>query len=105
MKIINATDHDCHLLDDSGKVIKVFKKSNILIRLLVDIEKVGSIDSVPITRTIFTVPKLPKYKLGIYYIVSSKIKNALPERKDFLVPAELVRDRSNNIIGCKSIGI
>ena len=41
MKIINATDHDCHLLDGHGKVIKVFKKSSILIRLLVDIDYQG----------------------------------------------------------------
>jgi hypothetical protein len=39
-----------------------------------------------------------------YYIVSQLVKSALPSRNDLLVPAEVVRDASGNIIGCRSLG-
>lgn len=42
---------------------------------------------------------------GDYLIVSQLVKSALPERKDLLVPAELIRDESGRIVGCKSLGI
>ena len=43
--------------------------------------------------------------LSDYYIVSQLIKSAFPERNDLLVPAEVVRDSSGNIVGCRSLGI
>ena len=42
--------------------------------------------------------------MGVFYIVSQLVKNALPDRTDLLVPAEVVRDGNGNIIGCKSLG-
>jgi hypothetical protein len=33
------------------------------------------------------------------------VKSALPERIDLLVPAEMVRDKEGNIIGCQSLGV
>jgi len=40
----------------------------------------------------------------VYYIVSQLVKSALSGRADLLVPAEVVRDSSGNIIGCQSLG-
>lgn len=40
-----------------------------------------------------------------YYIVSQLVKNALPHRRDLIVPAEVVRDDTGNIIGCRSFGL
>jgi len=40
----------------------------------------------------------------VYYIVSQLVKSACPGRDDLLVPAEVVRDNSGNIIGCRSLG-
>ena len=40
-----------------------------------------------------------------YYIVSQMVKSALPNRKDLLVPADVVRDKQGNILGCKTLGI
>ena len=42
---------------------------------------------------------------AVFYIVSQMVKNALPERKDLLVPAEIVRDNDGRIVGCKGFQI
>ena len=47
----------------------------------------------------------PYVDLENYYIVSQLVKSALPNRPDLLVPAEVQRDSSGNIIGCRSLGI
>ena len=45
------------------------------------------------------------YGPAIYYIVSQLVKTANSDRKDLLVPAEVVRDNNGSIIGCRSFGI
>jgi len=40
----------------------------------------------------------------VYYIVSQLVKSALPDRDDLLVPAEVVRDETGRIVGCRSLG-
>jgi hypothetical protein len=46
----------------------------------------------------------PSTRIETYYLVSQLVKSALPSRKDLLVPAEIVRDKDGNIIGCRSFG-
>jgi hypothetical protein len=73
--------------------------------------------SIPTSRTVFGEPlglpdedssgdRHPGYAFyyDTYYIVSQLVKNALPHRKDLLVPAEVVRDEKGNILGCRSLG-
>ena len=104
-RIINKTPHNVNIVNESGKVIKVFEKSESIIRLSMKIVPDISIDGTPTTKTTFGNPnELPKFKKEIFYIVSQLIKNSFPERTDFLVPAEIVRNENNQIIGCKSLG-
>ena len=104
--IINATPHDVTIVDESGSILFIFTKTDICIRLSAKVEHTGNLDGIPISQTVFGKPEgLPDYEFGVYYIVSQLVKSALPHRKDLLVPAEVVRDSNNNIIGCKSLGI
>lgn len=106
IKLINATPHPINIIGNKGRVIKIIPKSENPIRLRSDVVRIGIvICDIPISSTIFSKPEgLPKYNKDTFYIVSQLIKSALPKRKDLLVPAELVRDKSGNIIGCKSLG-
>ena len=64
-----------------------------------------SIDGIRTSYTVFGEPEgLPDFKDGVFYVVSQLVKSALPNRKDLLVPAEVVRDEKGQIIGCKSLG-
>lgn len=105
-KIINKTPHAVYILDEDGTVLRMFPKSNGMIRVEEFPEEYGTIDGIPISSTTWGETKdVPKEKEGTYYIVSQLVKNALPNRRDLLVPKQVVRDKQGNIIGCKRLDI
>jgi hypothetical protein len=108
--IINMTPHPINIVkvSEDGSVEKTMtlQQSGNIIRLRTFIVEVGEICGVKITKTEFSVPDgLPEYQEGYFYIVSQIVKSALPERIDLLVPAEMLRDKDGNIVGCQSLGI
>jgi hypothetical protein len=104
--IINKVPHAVYILDDSLQIIRVFPKSNGMIRVEENSVDVGFIDDVPICSTTWgDTTDVPDPEAGVYYIVSQLVKNAMPERPDLLVPKDIVRDKDGNIIGCKRLDI
>jgi len=106
MKIINKTPHPINIVNENNEIITVYPKSDSLIRLGMQTIQCDPLpDGTPTSRTQYgNAEGLPEYSEGTFYIVSQLIKSALPERTDLLVPAEVVRDETGNIIGCKSLG-
>lgn len=103
-KIINASPHAIHILGPGNTIVRVFPKSNGMIRVKEEIKEAGTINGVPITHTKWgECDEVPAYCEGTYYIVSQLVKNALPHRKDMLVPKNIVRDPDGNIMGCMSL--
>ncbi len=103
--IHNKTPHDVVILTEDGREIKRLKAGKGAVRLGADVKKVGNIGRVPITKTTFKEAQgLPSYQEGIYYVVSQLVKTSLPQRKDLLVPAQILRDEKKRIIGCMSLG-
>ena len=108
--IKNLTPHPVTVVKrlESGRcvVIKEFPASETPIRLSVKVEKKGSIDGCPLSRTVFGDPvNLPPQEKGVLLITSQLVKNACPWRPDLVVPAEVVRDRKGIIVGCESFGL
>ena len=59
---------------------------------------------VPLSRTSFGgAEQLPPKKEDTIYIVSSMVCQACPDRPDFYIPNETVRDDEGRIIGCRSL--
>jgi len=106
MTVVNKTPHAVSIVDEKSQVVKTYEKGDSQIRLAVKIvQDAPLMDGTPTSRTNFGEPEgLPEFQEGIFYIVSQLVKSALPERTDLLVPAEVVRDETGNIIGCKSLG-
>jgi len=106
MSVINKSPHAVHIVDENGQVVRTYEKGDSQIRLAVKtVQDVPLVDRTPTSRTEFGEPEgLPDYVEGVFYIVSQLVKNALPNRADLLVPAEVVRDEKGNIVGCKSLG-
>lgn len=105
-KIINKVPHHINVLSNDGKIIKVFRKSSDMIRVTQCTTRIDEIDGIPISKTSFHGSiNLPEYVEGVYYIVSSTVKFAYPERLDLLVPAEMIKDEQGNSIGCKSLSL
>lgn len=104
--IINKVPHAVYILDDNDQIIKVFPKSQGMIRVNETSNDIGFIDNVPICSTIWgDAEELPEVVAGVYYIVSQLVKNALPKRPDLLVPKKVVRDKEGNIIGCRRLDL
>jgi len=105
-KIINKCPHAVYLLNDDGTILRVFAKSNGMIRVSKKDEDIGFIDGIPISRTEWgKTTSVPEEVIGTFYIVSQLVKNALPKRKDLLVPKGAVRDDKGNVIGCTRLDI
>ena len=101
------TPHPITIVDAENNIIKSIPFSGTQIRLKVSTETLSqTIFDVPVSKTIFGEPEgLPEFEEGTYYIVSQLVKSALPNRTDLLVPAEVARDSSGNILGCRSLGM
>jgi len=105
IEVINKTPHDVNIVSEDGRVVKTYPRGDSLIRLGVETVQDTPLDGIPTSKTIFGEPEgLPDFVEGTFYIVSQLIKSTLPGRTDLLVPAEVVRDKSGRIIGCKSLG-
>lgn len=105
--LINMTPHAVGIVDGQNNLVMTIPACGNMIRLKTSTVSAGfEVNGVPVTKTVFGEPEgLPEHVEGTYIIVSQLVKSALPERKDLLVPAEVVRDSSGNILGCKSLGI
>ena len=100
------TPHDVHIVNNLGTVTHTFPKSGNTIRLKSETVQVDFIGEIPISQTVFGTPTgLPDFQEGTFYIVSQLVKSALPDRKDLLVPAEVLRDSNGVILGCQSLGL
>lgn len=99
-ELINLTPH-------SIKVIGVgeIPASGLVARVSMKTEPDAVIAGFPTSYTEYgDVENLPEIE-GVSFIVSKMVRDACPDRADLFYPAELVRDETGNIIGCKSLGI
>jgi len=105
--VINKTPHAVNIVGPNGQVVRTYEKGDSQIRLaVITIRGINLPDGTPTSKTEFGDPEgLPDFEAGTFYIVSQMVQTALPERKDLLVPAEIVRDDGGNIVGCKSLGV
>ena len=120
MKIINLTPHTINVFSPEGVQIASFQPSGKVARVSVSATQRGivpigtpedilagvSSSGIPVVVGLYgAVTDLPQPEVGTVYIVSALVRTS-PEckgRVDVLSPADLVRDASGNIIGCKSL--
>ncbi len=105
-KIKNFTPHEVVLMGENGKVLITFPAEG-LIRLSEKRERLETLFLENVKISVFKkvyggTEELPPKRKGTYYIVSLPVAQAFPERTDFLIPDELVRDENGKIIGCRS---
>lgn len=101
-QIINCTPHDVNIVNEAGGLI-TFPKSGVVPRLKQETQTVGNLNGIPVTETVFgETQELPAPIEGVFLIVSRLVMSANQGRQDLLVPNDVVRDESGNIIGCRS---
>lgn len=112
MTIINLTPHTVNFIGQES--IKSFEPSGQVARVSTEYFNIVPDVAFDITGLNFISTEfgeainLPDEKLNKFgrpeklYIVSAVLKSACQERKDLIVPADLVRDEKGNVIGCKA---
>lgn len=103
--IINMTPHPINVIRN-GEVVQIFENKGIVRIATTICRDYDPVAGIPTCRTFYkdTAEGLPEYQKGTWYIVSQIVRSALPNRRDLLVPTDLVRDETGNIIGCESLG-
>lgn len=113
-RIINKTPHSIVLLNEDNTVKFTWAPEGKPIELTQETSKRGEITHIfkeKDKRILIKVPliwmesesiNLPEEKDDVYYIVSTSVKNAFPERLDFIIPNEVVRDNNGMILGYRN---
>ena len=59
-----------------------------------------------LSRVEFSEPTfMPEARPGVFYIVSSPVKLAMPLRQDLVTPNDLVRDYSGRVTACRGFAL
>lgn len=113
MTLRNMTPHSVTLINPDGQEL-VIPPCGEVVRATSKAVQVGTVDlgtlSVPLVQMEYGEPEnVPDYEPGTINIVSSLALSAIhktfPDRTDFVIPSDSVRDSEGRIIGCKSLGI
>ena len=109
--IKNFTPHQVNIIDNNNKCLAEFPslgtirvKSTQTLIGHATYEDQGDIQGIPVFDSSFEdiTDKLPPVEDDTVYVVSRIVKNACPERNDFVVPNDVVRNQDGQIIGCQS---
>ena len=130
--LINMTPHDINILDDSNVsfdkafrgykvtgdpiIRETYNPSGTVLRCSQEETEAGDLNGIKLYRVKFgRVEHTTKdgsviafnmpVKEGVYYIVSSIIKNALSDRPDLLVPTHVVRNDKGQPVGCLGFAV
>ncbi len=106
--ITNCTPHDVNIVGEDGSVVATIPASGIIPRCQATTEEVSTVQvdgvTIPLTASHFgDVYDLPEASDGTLFIVSRVVADAAPERHDLVVPDQLVRDSSGQVVGAKSL--
>lgn len=80
----------------------VIEGSDLVARVSCEYIKVDKkVDGIDLYRPVFgEVTGLPEYSEGVYLLVSTMVREALPLRKDLVSPGQLLRNDEGQVIGC-----
>lgn len=90
---LNGTTPDLDLVIEAGEEVA---------RVSCEYVKVDKkVEGVDLYRPVFgEITGLPDYEEGVYLLVSTMVREALPLRSDLVSPGQLLRDDDGNVIGC-----
>jgi len=104
---VNMTPHDVVVYDDGGEIMVTIPASGQIARCAETTTRVGMVDGIPVVRKDYgDIVDLPmEVEGGDRYIVSALVSAAGAKlgRRDLYSPADLVRNSTGAVVGCKSL--
>lgn len=102
INLVNLTPHEIRIIREDQEV--VIQPSGTIARCQVEQRVIGSVNGIPVYKASYgQVENLPDPQEGVIYIVSALVAQAVPNRKDVLIPFDSVRDQNGKIVGCKAL--
>ncbi|MDE3723724.1 hypothetical protein PWG71_20225 [Nocardiopsis sp. N85] len=111
MPVVNLTPHVVTVVDEDARVIRTWPGAADPARVEAERVPMGHLDDdkcrglVPLIVERRTRANLPEPREGVWFIVSSVVGSAHPERDDLLIPSDLVRDKRGVVTACRSFVI
>lgn len=109
MPVVNLTPHMVTVVDERSRVIQSWPRADSPARVEAVRVRVARAAGVPEGVPLLTEERgradLPEPCEGTWFIVSSVVGSAHPERRDLLVPSDLVRDGKGTVTACRSFVI
>ena len=100
---INLTPHDVTIRRVDGSEV-TYPPAGPVPRVQETKEEIAVVDGVPFVRVRYgQVDGLPSPMDGAYLIVSTLIRQALPERQDLVSPGDSIRNEDGLIVGCRAL--
>ena len=109
VRVFSATDEIVAEIPPSGMVARIEKLGSFRNDSeVVSVQNFGDADeiweyNIPIlTASVTDITDLPDEQANVRFIVSAMLRAACPDRPDLVSPADLVRDESGSVIGCRA---
>lgn len=103
MRVVNLTPHEVRVVDEEARVIRSWPSAPCPARVEAARVPLSELDGIPLMAERRTrAANLPEPEEGVWFIVSSVVGSAHPERDDLLVPSDLVRDGRGVVTACRS---
>lgn len=100
-KLINLTPHTVNIVKNDNSIIS-FPPSGTIARVFSDYVKRGTVNDIDVVDVVYgDVIDLPPPRKDIVYIVSRMVLNATPNRRDLVVPHDLVRNPDGSVKGAR----
>lgn len=101
--LINLTPHDVQIWDGE-RLIHRIPAEETSARCKENVKPTGEFVKIPLVELSYAeVDGLPEEKSNVIYIVSVLVAQQFPNRRDLLVPYDLVRNENGSIIGCRKL--
>lgn len=103
-QIKNLTPHDITVMEEGKPSIVFPARQGETIRLEETQTKIFEVTHgrIPVFKKDFGKANLPPQFPDTFYIVSLVVAQSFPDRKDFLIVNDTVRDEKGQIVGCRS---
>lgn len=105
----NLTPHEVKIFKLNGTApdldVVIEANEGMVARVSCEYIKVDKkVDGIDLYRPVFgEVTGLPDYEEGVYLLVSTMVREALPLRSDLVSPGQLLRNDDGNVIGCLNL--
>lgn len=107
VRLVNLCPHDVVIHGRDGTTLTV-PPEPVAARCVVERVEVGTlvVDGCSLTMVesqVVEPPTLPESTVGVLFIVSRMVAEAMPDRRDLVFPDGLVRDDEGAVVGCAAL--